>query len=450
MGGMDDIMPFTRDYAALLTDIKQRIRTAQIRTAMAGNTSLLILYWEIGGVLAKRQKKEGWGAGVLPRLAADLHSTLPEVKGFSVRNLKRMVQFFHEYPALFAIGPQAVAQLTNRSHRAAISQPAVAKFETDPSSGNKSRPFVAVSPTVPDAIPIGPQPVAQLPWGHNVILIQMVKELPIRLWYAQQALEHGWSRNVLFLQIRSRAHERQGKAVTNFSRTLPPPQSDLATQLLKDPYVFDFLALEKPFHERELETGLLRHIQHFLVALGTGFAWVGRQVLLEVGDDDFYMDLLFYHLRLRCFVVIDLKVGRFKAEYAGKMNFYLNAVDDRMRHASDQPSIGLILCEDQNKVVAEYALRGMNKAIGISAYELTRALPKKFRGALPSIAQLEQELSRIQTALPAEKPAAPRRVGKVKPKGGKPRCSPREIPPGRRGVPPSRPSRSVRRNPRKC
>ena len=247
--------------------------------------------------------------------------------------------------------------------------------------------------------------VARLTWAHNVILIQKVKHRPTRLWYARKAFEHGWSRDVLSLQIQSRAHERQGKAVTNFQRTLPPPQSDLAAQLLKDPYVFDFLTLEKPFHERELETGLLRHLQDFLIELGTGFAFVGRQVHMEVGDDDFYIDLLFYHLQLRCFVVIDLKIGGFKAEYAGKMNFYLNVVDDRMKHATDQPSIGLILCEDKNKIVAEYALRGMEKSIGVSAYQLTRALPKKLQSALPSIEQLEKELSQPKPASKAKRKA---------------------------------------------
>ncbi len=395
-------MPFSRDYSALLTDIKQRIRTAQIRTTLAANASLLMLYWEIGGVLAERQKKEGWGTGVLPRLATDLRNSLPEVKGFSARNLNCMVQFFREYPALFPIWTQPAAKLTDRSPAAAISQQAVAKLEAGPRSGKKWASIVDQSIAAPNAVQIWQQAVAKLPWGHNVILIQKVKDRPTRLWYAQQAFEYGWSRNVLSLQIQSRAHQRQGKAVTNFTRTLPPTQSDLAAQLLKDPYVFDFLTLEKPFRERELETGLLRHIQHFLVALGTGFAWVGRQVHLEVGHDDFYIDLLFYHLRLRCFVVIDLKVGRFKAEYAGKMNFYLSVVDDRMRHATDQPSIGLILCEDKNRVVAEYALHGLNKAIGDSVYELTRTLPKKFQSALPSIAQLEQELSRARTAAPAK------------------------------------------------
>ena len=369
------------NYAGLLADIKQRIRTAQVRTAMAGNASMLMLYWEIGGVLAERQKIEGWGTAVLPRLATDLHNDLPEVKGFSARNLRLMIQFFDEYPAF---GP--------------IWQRAVAKLSDDPTGGKKGPPPMSQLPAESADAQIWQRAVAQLTWAHNVILIQKVKDLPTRLWYARQAFEHGWSRDVLSLQIQSRAHERHGKAVTNFQRTLPPPQSDLASQLLKDPYFFDFLTLEKPFHERELETGLLRHLQHFLVELGTGFAFVGRQVHMEVGDSDFYIDLLFYHLKLRCFVVIDLKVGPFKAEYAGKMNFYLNAVDDRLKHVTDQRSIGLILCEEKNKIVAEYALRGMDKAIGVSDYQLTRALPKKLQSALPSIAQLEKELSQTKPA----------------------------------------------------
>jgi predicted nuclease of restriction endonuclease-like (RecB) superfamily len=383
------ISPAARgNYPGLLADIKQRIRAAQVRAAMAGNAHMLLLYWEIGRELAKRQQQEGWGAAVLPRLAADLRNELPDVKGFSSRNLKRMVQFFREYPSLFAIGPRPVAQLQNL-----------------PPQKAKGQPSVALLPAESAAAPIGPRAVAQLPWAHNVILIQKVKDLPARLWYAEQAFAHGWSRDVLSLQIQSRARQRHGQAVTNFQQTLPPPQSDLAAQLLKDPYFFDFLTLEKPFHERELETGLLLHLQAFLVELGTGFAFVGRQVRLEVGEDDYYIDLLFYHLKLRAFVVIDLKVGPFKAEYAGKMNFYLNAVDDRMKHASDQPSIGLILCEEKNKIVAEYALRGMDKAIGVSNYQLTRALPKTLRSALPSIKQLEKELSQTKSFNTAKRKA---------------------------------------------
>jgi predicted nuclease of restriction endonuclease-like (RecB) superfamily len=376
------------DYAGLLSDLKQRIRAAQVRTAMASNASMLLLYWEIGGVLEERQKTGGWGAAVLPRLADDLHNELPEVTGFSARNMRRMIQFRQEYPALFAIWPRPVAKSDLPAAGTGIGQPPVTQSASDSS----------------DAA-IWQRAVASLTWAHNVILIEKVKHLPTRLWYALHAFENGWSRDVLSLQIQSRAHARQGQAVTNFQRTLPPPQSDLAAQLLKDPYVFDFLTLEKPFHERELETGLLRHLQDFLVELGSGFAFVGRQVHMEVGEDDFYIDLLFYHLQLRCFIVIDLKVGRFKAEYAGKMNFYLSVVDDRMKHVHDQPSIGLILCEDKNKIVAEYALRGMDKSIGVSAYQLTRALPKKLQSALPSIEQIEAELS---TKPATKRPAPPR------------------------------------------
>lgn len=373
-------------YGSLLGEIKHRIRAAQVRAAFATNAEMLRLYWDVGRLLAGRQKLEGWGTAVLPRLARDIGNELPDVKGFSERNLKRMVQFFREYPALFEIGPPPVAQLPANATPDEIRPLAVAQLET-----------AAID------VEYGQQLVAQLTWAHNMILIQKVKELSTRFWYARQTLEQGWSRDVLAIMIQNRAHARQGKAVTNFIRTLPQPQSDFATQLLKDPYIFDFLTLEKPFRERELETGLLRHLQNFLVELGAGFAFVGRQVHLDIGDDDFYIDLLFYHLRLRCFIVIDLKVGPFRAEYAGKMNFYLNAVDDRMRHDGDQPSIGLILCQDKNRVVAEYALRGMKKAIGVSEYQLTRALPKQLRSALPSIEEIEAELSTPSSAKTAKK-----------------------------------------------
>jgi len=258
---------------------------------------------------------------------------------------------------------------------------------------------------VTDDLVILQQLVAQLPWAHNVLLIQKVKDLRARLWYMRQSITHGWSHSILALQIKSDAHARAGKAVHNFHATLPPPQSDLAAQVLKDPYIFDFLTLAEPFRERELELALLDQVQKFLLELGQGFAFVGRQYHLDVGSDDFYLDLLFYHLRLRCFVVVDLKRGPFKAEYAGKMNFYCNVVDDRLRHADDKPTIGLILCQDKNRIVAEYALKGVKKAIGVSEYELTRALPKKFQSSLPTVEQMETELSRLT----APKTAAKRR-----------------------------------------
>jgi predicted nuclease of restriction endonuclease-like (RecB) superfamily len=371
------------DYRDLLGDIKARVRQAQHRAALSANAEMIRLYWDIGCLIAARQEREGWGAGVLPRLAVDLKNELPEEKGFSLRNLKLMVQFYRAYPERLAIGQRSVAQLIESSSSAEIGQPAVA--QTDP-------------PPVPEthqlsAAPILQRAVVQLSWAHNVILIQKLKHLPTRLWYARQTLEQGWSRDTLAVQIKNRAHERQGAAVTNFSATLPEAHAALAQGLLKDPYLFDFLTLEEPFHERELETGLLAHIQTFLIELGRGFAFVGRQYRLEVSDRDFYLDLLFYHLHLRCFVVVDLKKGDFKPEYAGKMNFYCSVVDDQLRHQQDAPTIGLILCQTKDRILAEYALRDINKPIGVADYELTRALPAALASSLPTIEDIEAELS---------------------------------------------------------
>ena len=360
------------DFPKLLNEIKDRIQHAQTRAVLAVNSELVRLYWDIGRIIHARQQQEGWGAGVIPRLARELANELPEEKGFSGRNLKLMVQFAHEYPYAFA--------------SPGIGQPAVAQL-----------------PVGPEGQPL----VAQVPWAHNVLLMQRVKAPDIRLWYMQQTLANGWSRNILLAMIRSEAHARQGKAVTNFERLLPAPQSDLVRQTLKDPYIFDFLTLEEPFHERELETNLLHQLERFLLELGQGFAFVGRQYYLQVGGREFYIDLLFYHLKLRCFIVIDLKKGEFKPEYAGKMNFYLSVVDDKLRHGSDQPSLGLILCQDRNHVVAEYALRGADKPIGISEYELTRALPPSLRSVLPTVEEIEAELASSASAPSVQPPALP-------------------------------------------
>jgi predicted nuclease of restriction endonuclease-like (RecB) superfamily len=370
-------------YRNLLADIKTRVRQAQIRAALSANAEMLLLYWDIGRMIAARQQQEGWGAGVIPRLAADLKNELPEEKGFSETNIKRMVRFSEAYPLLFPIGPRPVAQLP---------MPA-----TPPEFGPRAVPQLpAPADVVPDpasTLSMVQRVVAQLSWAHNVILIQILKDLPTRLWYAQQALQQGWSRDTLTLQIKNRAHERHGTAFTNFAATLPAPHSDLARQLLKDPYLFDFLTLQEPFHERELETGLLSHIQKFLLELGRGFAFVGRQYPLQVSDKEYYLDLLFYHLRLRCFVVVDLKKGDFKPEYAGKMNFYCSAVDDLLRHPNDTPTLGLILCQTKDRILAEYALRDIHKPIGVADYEFTRALPKELASSLPSIADIEAELA---------------------------------------------------------
>lgn len=348
-------------YAGLLGDIRQRIQHAQTRAWLSVNAEMIRLYWEIGALIDQRQRQEGWGAAVIPRLARDLHNELPEEKGFSERNIKRMLAFYREYASL-AFVPQPVAQI---------------------GADEKGPQAVALFPV---------ELMLALPWGHHAELMAKVKDLPIRRWYMERAVEFGWSRSILLMQIESAAHQRLGKATSNFTLRLPPPQSDLVQQALKDPYLFDFLTLEEPFHERELETGLVRHLEKFLLELGQGFAFVGRQFHMEVGEQDFYIDLLFYHLKLRCYVVIELKRGVFKPEFAGKMNFYCSVVDDALRHPTDSPTIGLILCQKQNEVIAEYALRGMDKPIGVSTFELTRALPTALASSLPSIEQIEREL----------------------------------------------------------
>lgn len=381
-------------YRGLLTDIKTRVRQAQHKAALAANAELIRLYWDIGRMIAARQQQEGWGAGVIPRLAADLKNELPEEKGFSTTNLKRMVQFCQEYPALFEIGAPAVPQLPEGESSEVIVPQAVAQLGARPVPLLDHRSMEARSPL---------RAFALLSWAHNILLIQKLKHLPTRLWYARQTLEQGWSRDTLTAQIKNRAHERQGAAVTNFASTLPEVHANLAQGLLKDPYLFDFLTLEEPFHERELETGLLGHLQKFLLELGQGFAFVGRQYPIQVSDREFYLDLLFYHLRLRCFVVVELKKGDFKPEYAGKMNFYCSAVDDLLRHPGDAPTLGLILCQEKDRILAEYALRDIHKPIGIADYELTRALPAELASSLPSIESLEAELS---ADLPAAEPDA--------------------------------------------
>lgn len=394
-------------YRGLIGDIKSRVRQAQRNAALSANAEMILLYWDIGRLIAARQVTEGWGAGVIPRLAADLKNELPEEKGFSERNIKRMLRFYQEYSADPAKVPQAVAQLespdlkqTSVGHGPVAIPPAsMSEIGAHPATQTA---YTTIEPKVPQAVaqlntlfmlPMVQRSIAQLPWGHNILLFEKIKHLPTRLWYARQALEQGWSRDTLTAQIKNQAHERQGEAITNFASTLPEAHASLAQGLLKDPYLFDFLTLEEPFHERELETGLLRHLEKFLLELGRGFAFVGRQHRLEISNREFYLDLLFYHLHLRCFIVVDLKKGDFKPEYAGKMNFYCSAVDDLLRHKDDAPTIGLILCQTKDRILAEYSLKDINKPIGLADYELTRALPQELSSSLPSIEDIEGELA---------------------------------------------------------
>jgi len=327
-------------YSTLLTELKQRIRGARMRAVVSVNKELILLYWSIGRDIRARQRAEGWGAKVITRLAADLRRAFPDMTGISARNLKYMRAFAEAWPAR-----EIVQQL-----------------------------------------------VAQLPWGHNTLLLQEVKSPIEREWYARQAIENGWSRSVLSHQIDSRLFARQGRALTNFTRTLPAAQSDLAQQLIKDPYSFEFLSLRPDLLERDLQRGLIDHLRALILELGKGFAFVGSQYPIQVGDQDYFIDLLFYHFRLRCFVVIELKVEGFKPEFAGKMNFYLSAVDDLLRHPDDQPSIGIILCKGRNEIVVEYALRDSSKPMGVAQYRLSAALPERLKRDLPTPEDLEHEL----------------------------------------------------------
>jgi predicted nuclease of restriction endonuclease-like (RecB) superfamily len=364
-------------YQSLLEDIKTRIHKSQVKAALSANAEMIALYWDIGKLINQLQNEQGWGATVTARLANDIKNELPEIKGFSERNLKFMVQFYKELDFEPLIGKQAVSQLGE-------SNPIVMGFGKQPVSQLEN--------DIQIRIEFMQQPVSQIPWGHNILLMQKIKNKETRLWYMQQTILNGWSRDVLSLMIKSNLHLRQGETINNFSRTLPNPQSDLVRETLKDPYIFDFITIAQTFTERELETELVKHVEKFLLELGAGFAFVGRQYKLTVSNQDFYLDLLFYHLKMRCFIVIDLKKGDFKPEYSGKMNFYCSAVDDMVKHETDKPTIGLILCQTNDKVMAEYALRDMNKPIGISEFELTRSLPRNLQSSLPTIEEIENEL----------------------------------------------------------
>jgi predicted nuclease of restriction endonuclease-like (RecB) superfamily len=333
-----------KGYEKFLGELKERIRSAQLRAAVSVNRELVLLYWQIGRDILARQKEHGWGAKVIDRLAGDLRREFPGMEGFSPRNLKYMRAFALAWPDE----------------------------------------------------PIVQQPAAQIPWFHHCVLLDKVKDQSQRQWYVQETIKNGWSRNVLVHWIESDLYGRRGKASTNFDRSLPRPESDLARELLKDPYDFQFLATAREAEEREIERGLVAHIREFLLELGAGFAFLGQQFRLEVGGEEFFLDLLFYHVKLRCYVVLELKAGPFKPEYAGKMNFYLSAVDDLLRHPDDEPSIGIILCKTKNQVVAEYALRDLSKPVGISSYitKLVESLPKELRGSLPSPKELEAELEK--------------------------------------------------------
>lgn len=350
-----NLFPNDENYLALLDGLKTRIRSAQIRAALAVNKELILLYWQIGREILTRQEKEGWGSKVITRLAQDLKREFPDIKGFSRSNLMYMRAFADAYP---------------------------------------DEQFVH-------------QAGGQIPWKHNCVLLDKVKDPQARLWYIHQTITNGWSRNVLILQIESNLYTRQGGAVTNFDRTLPSLQSDLAQSLIKDPYNFDFLTLSQNFQERELERALVDRIRDFLLELGVGFAFIGSQYPIVVDDKEYRLDLLFYHARLHCYVVIDLKMGEFEPEFSGKMNFYVSAVDNYLRTEGDHRTIGIILCRTKRRTTVEFALQDVEKPIGVSTYRLNETLPESLKGSLPTAEQLETELETALQEIEAKEADSP-------------------------------------------
>jgi predicted nuclease of restriction endonuclease-like (RecB) superfamily len=337
------------EYLEWLKTLKEKVRNSQLKAAIAVNTALLEFYWDLGADIVEKQKNVTWGSGFLNQLSRDLIAEFPDMKGFSKRNLEQIRRWYLFYNSDSQIAKQPATQL-----------------------------FL-------------------VPWWHNVMIVSKCKTIAEALYYLQKTIENNWSRSVLTHQIESGLFKREGKAITNFSQTLPVPQSDLAIQIIKDPYTFDFLTLTENYNERDLEQNLVQHITKFLLELGTGFAYMGKQIPIQVGNRDFFLDLLFYHTRLHAHVVIELKTVEFEPEHAGKLNFYIKAVDEQLRKEGDNPTIGILLCKNKDKLVAEYALSDIHKPMGVSEYQLTQALPDEFKSSLPTIEDIEAELSGERT-----------------------------------------------------
>lgn len=417
-------------YAALLEELKGRIGAARGRAAASVNRELILLHWQVGRAIALRQRAEGWGRAVVENLARDLAKAFPDSAGFSASNLWRMRAFYLAYAdselesgdletGRFLAQPvpeidRDDGELYGNSF---VGSPQTVEFLAQPVP--ETLKFAGASRRLAsDELP--PEELTRVSWGHNLHLLFKLSNPGERLWYARKAAENGWSRAVLAHQIESGLIRRIGRATHNFRSTLPAPQSDLAEQILKDPYCFEFLALSEGIAEHELETALVERVKDFLLELGTGFAFVGRQYRLDIEGDEYRLDLLFYHTRLHCYVVVDLKVEDFKPEHAGKMNFYLAAVDDLVRGPEDAPSIGLILCKRRKRIVAEYALRDTRRPMGVSVYRL----PPAPYSALPAAAQIEATLSELENAAPT--PVAKRRgIRAPKPAEPEPSASPR-------------------------
>ena len=362
------------DFKNWVSRLKQDIRSAQIKAAIKVNTELLRLYWRMGADICEKQKSASWGDGWLKELSRELMTEFPDMKGFSHRNLQYIRQWYLFYNQENTIVQQVVAQLEDVN----VQQP-VAKLDDD----MRQQPVAQISEDV----------FFSVPWGHHLYIISQCKDVSRAVFYLQKTVENGWSRAALLNYLDTNLYERQGKAVNNFNRLLANPQSELAAQTLKDPYNFDFLTLDGEYRERELEHALTHNVTRFLLELGTGFAFVGSQVPLQVGEDTVYPDLLFYHLELRCYVVVELKVTKFKGEHLGQLGVYVSAVNHIKKKPTDNPTIGLLICKTKNNVMAQYALESTNQPIGISEYQLSKLMPEHIQSQLPTIEDIEATLS---------------------------------------------------------
>ncbi|MDR2585854.1 MAG: PDDEXK nuclease domain-containing protein [Prevotellaceae bacterium] len=366
------------DYKQWLTDLKSRIRQSQIKAAVKVNTELLRLYWDLGQDIVARQMETTWGSGFFEQLSKDLRSEFPDMQGFSERNLLYIKRFYQFYTQDDTILQQLVE---------AIPQQLAAELQVAENKRDIIRQQVADELATP--------PIFQIPWFHHVQIFTKCKSVKEALFYVQKTIENGWSRAVLMNFLEADLFSAQGKALTNFSRLLPEPQSDLANQILKDPYNFDFLALTENYKEKELEDALTTNITKFLLELGQGFAYIGRQIPVKIGETERFIDLLFYHLELRCFVVIELKAGKFEAEYIGKLGLYISAINHQKKKETDGPTIGMIICKTKDHIEVQYSLEVVNQPIGVSEYQLSKLLPDNLKSSMPSIEEIEEELKKM-------------------------------------------------------
>jgi predicted nuclease of restriction endonuclease-like (RecB) superfamily len=385
------------EYLKLINTIKQKVRDAQLKSVVAANSQMLLLYWHLGNYILENQLKEGWGTKIIPLISKDLKKEFPNIKGFSERNLFYIKQFSQTYsiPVIryfieigkqikntTGISQQVVAQLLiPENENFEIMQQAVAQLNEQ----EKENLFLQTI-------------IAKIQWSHHIVLMDKESGLGKRIWYMLNTLEHGISRNILAMQIESKLFERQIKAkkVTNFEKTLPPAQSDFANYLLKDPYIFDFVQAREKADERNIEEQLANHITRFLLELGQGFAFIGRQVHFKVGESDFYADLLFYHIKLHCYIVVELKVRTFEPGDASQLNFYINLINDKLKTENDNNTIGLLLCKGKSEIIAEYSIKGYTNPIGVSDYQLSKAIPDELKSSLPQIEDIQNEFKEIK------------------------------------------------------